>query len=176
MNKTALLLIDLQLGLLREPSCVFRGSEVVALAANLLRRARLAAVPVFHLRHDGGPHDDDLGRETPGWFHHPDVVPRPGEPVIDKTTSSGFISGELDRRLRELGIESLVVAGLQTDFCIDSNCRIACNLGYGILLAEDAHSTYDSPELTAAQIIRHHNRVLSGSGMVRLKPAVDINF
>lgn len=176
MSKTALLLIDLQLGLLQEPNCVYRGGEVVALAADLLYRARLAAVPVFHVRHDGGPDDDDLAGETPGWFHHPDVAPLPGEPIIDKTTSSGFVSGELDRRLRGLGIGSLVIAGLQTDFCIDSNCRIACNLGYGILLAEDAHSTYDSPELTAAQIIRHHNRVLSGSGMVRLKPAVDINF
>jgi nicotinamidase-related amidase len=176
MNKTALLLIDLQLGLLREPNGVYRGSEVVALAADLLRRARLASVPVFHLRHDGGPDDEDLARKTPGWLHHPDVATRSGEPVIDKTTSSGFVSGELDRRLRELGIGTLVVAGLQTDYCIDSNCRVARNLGYDILLAEDVHSTYDGPELTAAQIIRHHNRILSGSGTVRLAPAAGINF
>ncbi|MDY0883952.1 isochorismatase family protein [Dongia soli] len=176
MKKTALLLIDLQLGLLRAPSCVYRGSEVVALAAGLLWRARLADVPVFHVRHDGGPDDDDLARDSSGWFHHPDVAPQAAEPIVDKTTSSSFVSGELDGRLRELGVDSLVIAGLQTDFCVDSNCRVACNLGYDVLLAEDAHSTYDGPELTAAQIIRHHNRVLSRSGTVRLKPAAEINF
>jgi nicotinamidase-related amidase len=176
MSKSALLLIDIQLGLLTEPACVHRGREVVALAAGLLRQARAAHWPVIHVRHDGGPDDPELGRATPGWLHHPDVAPARGEPIIDKTTSSAFVSGELDRLLRNQGIGGLIIAGLQTDYCIDTNCRVACNLGYDVTLAADAHSTYDGGDLTAAQIIGHHNRILSSSGMVQLQPAGEIRF
>ncbi|MET1027014.1 MAG: cysteine hydrolase family protein [Dongiaceae bacterium] len=174
MGKTALLLIDIQQGLLSEPASVYRGDEVVALAADLLRRARQNGIPVFHVRHDGGA-GDDLAQGMPGWFHHPAVSPAAGEPVIEKTTPSAFVSGELDRRLKAAGIEKLVIAGLQTDYCIDTNCRVARNLGYDVVLAEDAHSTYDGSGLTAAQIIGHHNRILSSS-TVQLRPADQIDF
>ena len=64
---------------------------------------------------------------------------------------------------------------MQTEYCIDTNCRAAADLGYKVVLAKDAHTTFDTPVLSAAQIIAHHNRTLDGS-FVELAAAGDIAF
>jgi nicotinamidase-related amidase len=173
-GKTALLLIDIQRGIIDAPEGLFQAQDVVARCADLLRRARAAAVPIFHVQHDGGA-GDDLERLSPGWQIDDAVRPDASEPVTEKTACSAFISGTLDRQLRTGGITRLVIAGLQTDYCIDTNCRVAHTLGYEVVLAGDAHSTYGDGELTAAQIIAHHNRIL-GSSIVTLRPAAEIVF
>ncbi|HVJ39866.1 MAG TPA: cysteine hydrolase family protein [Dongiaceae bacterium] len=172
-GKTALLLIDIQLGLINAPQGLHEAETVIGRCADLLRRARASGVPVLHVQH----HEEgsELERLSPDWYHHPAVAPVAGEPVVEKETSSAFVSGELDLRLKEAGVKQLVIAGLQTEYCIDTNCRVARNLGYDVILAADAHSTYDGGGLTAAQIIAHHNRVL-GSSTVTLWPAADIVF
>jgi len=64
---------------------------------------------------------------------------------------------------------------MQTGYCIDTNCRAAADLGYKVVFAKDAHTTFDTPVLSAAQIIAHHNRTLHGS-FVELAAAGDIEF
>lgn len=172
-GKTALLLIDIQQGLIDSPDGLYEADDVIGRCADLLQRARAAGVPVLHVQHN--EEGSELDRASPGWQTHPSVAPKGGEPVIEKTTSSAFISGELDQKLKAAGIDKLVIAGLQTDYCIDTNCRVARNLGYDVTLAADAHSTFDGSGLTAAQIIAHHNRVL-GSSTVRLRKAAEIVF
>ncbi|HWT99643.1 MAG TPA: cysteine hydrolase family protein [Terriglobales bacterium] len=173
VGKTALLLIDIQQGLIDSPEGLHDAEAIIGRCADLLRRARKAGVPVLHVQHN--EEGSELDRNSPGWQTHASVTPKASEPVIEKTTSSAFITGELDQRLKSAGINKLVIAGLQTDYCIDTNCRVARNLGYDVTLAADAHSTYDGSGLTAAQIIAHHNRVL-GSSTVRLRKAAEIAF
>ena len=60
-----------------------------------------------------------------------------------------------------MGVDELVVCGLQSEFCVDSTVRHASTLGFPVTLVADAHSTWDAASLTAAQIIEHHNRVLA---------------
>jgi len=173
-NKTALLLIDIQQAMFGPDEVCHEPERLLANAAGLLSRARAAGVPVFHVQHceEAG---SLFARESAGWQIHPAVAPRPGEPVIEKWASSSFYKTDLDQRLRAAGIGRLVIAGLQTEFCIDTACRVAQSLGYIVTLAGDAHSTMDSPVLKADQIIRHHSRVLSGI-VDSVKPAAEITF
>jgi nicotinamidase-related amidase len=171
---TGLLVIDLQRGMFMDTQKPHDGEGVLARAASLLERARKRGAPVLHVQHDGGP-GDILGKPGPGWEIHPDVAPRPGEPVIGKNRCSAFPGTELDAQLKRLGITRLVIAGMQTEMCIDTNCRAAADLGYKVVLAKDAHTTFDSPVLSAAQIVAHHNRTLDGS-FVELAAAGDIEF
>ena len=69
---------------------------------------------------------------------------RPGEDeiVIPKTSSSPFISTNIDYVLRNLGVRSLILAGILTDQCIDSAARDACDLGYLVTIATDACATH----------------------------------
>lgn len=68
-----------------------------------------------------------------------------------------------------------MIAGLQTEFCIDTACRVAQTLGYAVTLAGDAHSTMDNPVLNAGKIVAHHNRPLSGI-IENAPPATPIAF
>ena len=63
------------------------------------------------------------------------------EIVLPKTSSSVFNSTNIDYVLRNLGVRSLIVAGVLTDQCIDSAVRDACDLGYLVTVPTDACAT-----------------------------------
>ncbi len=69
------------------------------------------------------------------------IAPGPDEIVLGKTSSSVFISTNIDYVLRNLGVRSLIVAGVLTDQCIDSTVRDACDLGYLVTVPTDACAT-----------------------------------
>ena len=70
------------------------------------------------------------------------IAPAEDEIVISKTSSSPFVSTNIDYVLRNLGVRSLVIAGILTDQCIDSAARDACDLGYLVTIATDACATH----------------------------------
>jgi ureidoacrylate peracid hydrolase len=67
-----------------------------------------------------------------------ELVPTPDEIVFPKTSSSVFISTNIDYILRNLGTRSLIIAGCLTDQCVDSAVRDACDLGYLVTVPTDA--------------------------------------
>jgi ureidoacrylate peracid hydrolase len=69
------------------------------------------------------------------------IAPEGDEIVLPKTSSSVFISTNIDYVLRNLGVRQLVIAGLVTDQCIESAVRDACDLGYLVTLVTDACAT-----------------------------------
>ena len=69
----------------------------------------------------------------------------PGETVFWKHGSSAFHGTRLDAHLRALGIAELVVAGAVVAFCVTSTVRQASDLGYTVLLPQDALLGFDLP-------------------------------
>jgi len=69
------------------------------------------------------------------------IAPAEDEIVLPKTSSSVFISTNIDYVLRNLEVRSLIVAGGLTDQCVDSAVRDACDLGYLVTTATDACAT-----------------------------------
>jgi ureidoacrylate peracid hydrolase len=70
-----------------------------------------------------------------------DIAPSDDEIVLPKTSSSVFISTNIDYVLRNLGVRSLMIAGALTDQCVDSAVRDACDLGYLVTVPTDACAT-----------------------------------
>jgi ureidoacrylate peracid hydrolase len=87
------------------------------------------------------------------------IAPAGDEIVVPKTSSSVFISTNIDYILRNLGVKSLIVAGCLTDQCIDSTVRDACDLGYLVTVPTDACAT-----LTAE---RHESALRNNRGYCR---------
>jgi nicotinamidase-related amidase len=168
------MLVDVQQGMFDLPSPLHRGEEVVQRLAGLRARARREGVPVVHIQHDGGP-GHVLAKGSAGWPHHPRVAPQPGELIIEKRHSSAFHDTELHRRLQDAGIDRLVIAGMQTEMCVDSACRGAAALDYRVVLVADGHTTFDTPVIAADLIIAHHNRLLV-RGFVQLVEADRVRF
>jgi len=69
------------------------------------------------------------------------IAPHADEIVLPKTSSSVFISTNIDYVLRNLGVRSLIIAGVLTDQCVDSAVRDACDLGYLVTVPTDACAT-----------------------------------
>ncbi|GGF23331.1 isochorismatase [Aliidongia dinghuensis] len=174
MSKTALVVIDVQEAMFLQPSQPDDGAAVVGRIAGLLERARAEGVPVYYVQHnDAG--DPDFARGSVGWQIHAPIAPKPGEPVVEKTHPSAFHDTDFDAILKRAGIDRLVICGMQSEYCVDSTCRAAFGLHYKVALVSDAHTTFDSPVLSGAQIRQHHNQTLGGS-FVRCVPAAEVAF
>jgi ureidoacrylate peracid hydrolase len=87
------------------------------------------------------------------------IAPEGDEIVLPKTSSSVFISTNIDYVLRNLGVRQLAIAGLITDQCVESAVRDACDLGYLVTLVTDACATYSQK--------RHDNTLRAIRGYCR---------
>jgi ureidoacrylate peracid hydrolase len=67
-----------------------------------------------------------------------ELTPTEDEIVFPKTSSSVFISTNIDYVLRNLGTRYLIIAGCLTDQCVDSSVRDACDMGYLVTVPTDA--------------------------------------
>src|ERR1700733_11102983 len=67
-----------------------------------------------------------------------ELTPTEDEIVFPKTSSSVFISTNIDYVLRNLGTQYLIIVGCLTDQCVDSAVRDACDLGYLVTVPTDA--------------------------------------
>ncbi len=154
-GKTALLVVDVQAAAVaRGP---YRGDEVLRNIASLVSACRAAGVEVIYVQHDGEPGEEEEPG-TPGWeIHHP-IAPEPGEKVVRKRFNSAFRQTDLRPYLDQRGIGRLIVVGIQTEYCIDTTCRVAFEHGYALVMPELTNTTFDNGELTAQQIYEYHNQ------------------
>jgi nicotinamidase-related amidase len=176
--KPALLIIDVQIGLVRLMPHGLQ-ERVLSNIAILLRQARSSGIPVFFIQHDGAK-GHPLEAETADWAIHPSILPLARESVIRKKASDSFYETRLAEELQTRETNHLIIAGAMTEYCVDTTCRRAVTLGFDVTLVADAHLTRDTPVLTAAQIIAHHNLLLdgfaAGTHSIKVKPAREIQF
>lgn len=85
----------------------------------------------------------------------------PQDYVVRKTTPNSFLRTNLEEILKKVYVESLIICGYATEFCVDSTVRAAAANGYGIQLVSDGHTTHDKHHAKAEQIRKHHNETLS---------------
>jgi nicotinamidase-related amidase len=163
-KRTALVLIDLQHGIVGMPLAPRSGPEVVEAARGLAARFRAAGAPVI-LVHvgwaadgaDRPPRNVDRpapvppGGLPPEWSELVPGLREPGDLVVRKRQWGAFTGTDLDLQLRRRGITTLALAGIATNFGVESTARNAWELGYDLIVAEDA-TTSRSAELHAFAI------------------------
>ncbi len=66
-----------------------------------------------------------------------ELRPRPGEPVVHKTTMSAFHSSGFERLVRAWGVEQLLFTGISTNSCVEGTARDAADRGFRCLVVED---------------------------------------
>lgn len=130
-------------------------ARITPVIAAALAAARVAGLEVIHVITEGRTRDGrDLGLEskkrgvntpkgTPAGEILPELAPLGDEIIIAKTVSGGFAGTGLDLTLRSLGIDTLVMAGVATNQCVENTVRAASNLGYDVVLLEDGCATYN---------------------------------
>jgi nicotinamidase-related amidase len=66
-----------------------------------------------------------------------------GEPIVYKHYPNSFRETNLLEMLKEWGIERVVITGMMTHMCVDATARAAADLGFKVIVAEDACATRD---------------------------------
>ncbi len=95
--------------------------------------------------------DRSLAHKELGHLHPPgskeaeileELAPAGDELVFDKTTGSVFNSTNIHYVLQNLGIRNLIMVGVMTGGCVESAARDAKDLGYRVLVVDDACGTW----------------------------------
>jgi len=168
-----LLLIDVQHNMLDEPPRgVPAASEIRGNILCILTAARTSPTPplIIHIRNTGDPGDvDDF--QSPGW--HLVFEPLEGEPVIDKKKNNAFTETNLGELIATDA--EIIIAGMQSDFCIRATCSAALGRGNEVFMIRHAHATYDRIEawnggsITPANVIeRDVEAELEEAGVIML--------
>lgn len=151
-QKTALVLIDLQQGILPFAGGPHSAADVVQRAAGLARAFRAHNAPVFTVRvgwsADFGdalklPVDAPLdgGTLPDNWWEYPqELGKQPGDIDIIKRQWGAFYGTQLEMQLRRRGIDTIVLCGISTNIGVESTARNAWELGFSLVIAEDACS------------------------------------
>jgi nicotinamidase-related amidase len=148
--KTALVVIDLQNGILGIPTTPYSGPEVVARAVELADAFRghgdlvvLVRVTLAADGSDAAPGRTEVSRGSfampPGWDVIVDgLAGHPEDIVVTKRNWSAFYGTDLDLQLRRRGVTQIVLAGIATSAGVESTARFAHEHGYHVTLATDA--------------------------------------
>jgi nicotinamidase-related amidase len=140
MSKPVLVVIDLQEAMRadRDAGYPWANPDAPETAGRLLAAFRAAGLPVVHVHHHGTDPADGFHPDNPLSVAMPEVAPVPGEPVVIKQGSSGFIGTGLEALLRDSGFETLVIVGGEANMCVESTTRMAGNLGFQTSVVADA--------------------------------------
>jgi nicotinamidase-related amidase len=150
-RSSALVLIDLQAGIVARDTAPLPARDVVRRAALLARTCRRAGVLVVLVHVVAAPGQPDAldpladdapppgATRPPGWSDIvPEVGPEAGDVVIAKRQWGAFYGTDLDLQLRRRRIETIVLAGISTNVGVESTAREAYERGYQLVFASDA--------------------------------------
>lgn len=125
--KTGLILIDIQDFYFPGGTLVLENPQAAAEKAGaLLTYFRKQNWPVVHIMHKGG-----------GQIR-PEVAPTEAERTIEKSEINSFKGTDLEAFLRSFGLQQLVLAGMQTNMCLEAATRAASDLGFKCTVIHDA--------------------------------------
>jgi len=166
---TALLVIDVQQGLFRKSTPIYRAEPLLNTIGTLIDRAHAAGTLVVYIQHAS---DKVLPFGSADWQIHPRLHPGEGDLVVHKQHGNAFEDTSLHTELTARGIGCVIVTGLVTHGCVRATCEGALALRYAVVLAEDGHSSYSKD---AARLIEEWNRKLGEAG-AQVMPAASIRF
>ncbi len=136
------MVVDMQNGVFATPRLA--RERCVAQINRLVR----AADRVIFIQHDeaGG-----LEAGSEGFALLPELEQPAGALYVTKTACDAFYHTSLAQVLDEHDIQQFVICGCATDYCLDTTIKNGASRGYGIVIAEDAHTTADRPAAQRVQ-------------------------
>lgn len=125
-------------------------AAVEALAV-LLEKARRAAAPIVHVRHQGK--GKAFNPSSTGYEIVKELTPRSGEIVVDKALPNAFAGTDLATQLAATGRKNLIVGGFMTHMCVSATVRAATDQGFMTTVAADTVATRDLPDAVGGETI-----------------------
>ncbi len=149
-RSTALVVIDLQKGIVARPTAPHTAHDVVERTRRLAERLRQLKGTVVLVHVAYAPDGRDRlaqqidappwsGTTPPDWAEIvPALGPLDGDVVVTKRNWGAFYGTDLDLHLRRRGVRTIVLTGIATNFGVESTARDAFERNYQLVFAEDA--------------------------------------
>lgn len=154
MENTALLVVDVQNALVK--ASPFAIEEIIINLKKLIKTCRENNVEVIYVQHN-----EEIGSElepnSEGWKIYEEIEPNPDEKTISKSFCSAFRETNLKKYLDKKGINQLIITGMQTDYCIDTTCKVAFEHGFKVIIPEKTNTTFDNENISAKDLYEHYN-------------------
>lgn len=142
----ALIIIDQQKGILQPRLGRRNNPAAEERILDLLSFWRRSGRPVIHVQHLSRSPDSVFWPEQEGVEFQDRFLPKDDEWLIQKQVPDAFCATGLEAKLREAGIEQLIIVGVATNNSVESTARTAGNLGFDAWVAEDACFTFDKSD------------------------------
>lgn len=109
----------------------------------LLKACRNAKIPVVYIQHDGGA-GDELEHGSAGWEIYGEIAPLREDKVFEKHFNSAFRKTGLREYLDEINAKSIILCGMQTEYCFDVSCKVAFEYEYEVTVPHSTTTTFDN--------------------------------
>jgi nicotinamidase-related amidase len=141
-QSTALIVVDAQQAFLDPRWGQRNNPNAESNIARLLAAWRNGKRSIRHVVHDSVEPNSLLRPGLPGNAIQDVATLQTGEPIYRKHVNSAFIGTNLERDLRQDGIDTLIIVGLTTNHCVSTTARMAGNLGFKTYVVSDATATF----------------------------------
>lgn len=155
-RKTAVVLIDLQNGIVGRDTAPYPAADIVSRSKQIADAFRSAGSPIVFVRVDFNDFlslpVDEKPQMPPGPLPAElseiaaSVGMQPGDILLTKRHWGAFAGTDLEQQLRALGVDTIVLTGIATNMGVESTLRQGTGLGFGFVIVEDACATF-SPEM-----------------------------
>jgi nicotinamidase-related amidase len=151
MSNIVLLVVDVQNALIKAHP--YNEQKVIENIKKLIVTARDNQHEVLYICHDSGK-GTQLEKGTDGWRIYDSIAPNDTELIFDKQFNSAFYNTVLREHLISKGIDTIILVGLQTEYCIDATCKSAFDYGYKIIIPEETNTTFDNGLLSGEKLYK----------------------
>ena len=152
-----LLVIDIQKGITDER--LYNFQRFIENTKKIIDVARKNQVEVIYFQHDDGPgtgfsigdRDFEIAEQ---------VAPEANEKIFIKEINSCFGNKDFENFLKKEKEDTLVIIGLQTNFCIDATVKSAFEKGYKVIIPKEANTTFDNEYMTGEITYKYYNEMI----------------
>lgn len=152
-----LLVVDTQKGITSNK--LFQFELFVSRIKELIEKARKNNIEIIFIRHDDGV-GSELTKGNNGFEIYDGFKPAGNELVFDKNANSSFKRTGLLEYLRQKNENTIIIVGLQTDYCIDATIKAGFEHGFKMIVPAYTNSTFDNQYMSAEQTYYYYNQFM----------------
>lgn len=156
-NSMVLLVVDAQKAIVN--SQLYNFEQFVFNVKKIIDTARQNNIEVIYVRHDDGA-GSVLTKGNDGYEIYDDFKPADNEIIFDKYVNSAFKNTGLLEYLKQKNEDTIIIIGLQTEYCIDATIKAGFEHGFKMIVPENTNSTFDNRFMSSETTYKYYNEFI----------------